>query len=158
MSAFRAAVAAVLAIACAAGSQSGGGPSGAALAFEPIADESTSGLSAPLREVVRSEARWALLWEQVYAGVTPRPPRPAVDFSRQMLIAVAAGTRPTGGFDVAVRAVSVRGDALQVEVLESCPAPGAMVSAALTQPVMIVRLDAVALAPAFKETKTPSCR
>jgi hypothetical protein len=158
MSASHAAVAAALAIACAAGSPSGGAQAGAALAFEPIADESTSGLGVPLREVVRDEARWALLWEQVYAAVTPRPPRPAVDFSRQMLIAVAAGTRPTGGFDIAVQAVSGRGNALQVEVLESCPAPGAMVSAGLTQPVMIVRLDAVALAPAFKETKTPSCR
>ena len=158
MSASHAVAAAFLAIACAAGSPSGGGQAGTSLAFEPIVDESASGLNEPLREVVRDEARWARLWEQVYAGVTPRPPRPPVDFSRQMLIAVAAGTRPTGGFDVAVRAVTARGNALEVEVFESCPPPGAMVSTALTQPVTVVRLDALALAPAFRETKETSCR
>jgi hypothetical protein len=158
MSAWHAVVTAVLAVACASGSPSGDTQAGTSLAFEPIVDESSSGLGEPLREVVRDEARWARLWEQVYAGVTPRPPRPPVDFSRQMLIAVAAGTRPTGGFDIAVRAVTVRGIALDVEILESCPPPDAMVSAALTHPVMVVRLDALALAPAFRETKTSSCR
>jgi hypothetical protein len=150
--------AAVLAIGCATGSPSGGGHAGAALSFEPLVVESASGLSEPRRELVRDEAAWARVWDLVYAGVTPRPAREAVDFSRQTLIVVAAGTRPTGGFAVAVRAVSARGDTLQVEVLESCPAPGAMVTAALTRPVTIVRLDAVASAAAFKETKTASCR
>jgi hypothetical protein len=139
-------------IACGAGDPSG------PLPFETFAHELQSGLSEPRREVVRDEAGWARLWEEVHAGVEPRPTLLAVDFSRQMLIVAATGTRPTGGFDVAIRAVSVRGGALEVEVRESCPAPGAMVSMGLTRPVVVALLDRVALPPTFRETKAPSCR
>ena len=144
--------------ACAAGGPADGGQSAAELAFEPVLDKSASGLTEPVREVVRDEDGWARLWEQVYAGVTPRPPRPAVDFSRHMLVAVATGTRPTGGFDVAIRMVAVRDAALEVGVFESCPEPGARVSMALTQPVLVVLLDKVPQPPMFRETKAPSCR
>jgi hypothetical protein len=146
---------AALAAACAAGGSTDGGQG---LAFETILDEAYSGLSEPLREVVRDEEAWARLWERVYAGVTPRPPRPAVDFSRHMLIAVATGTRPTGGFDVAVRAVAVRDAVLEVEVVSTCPGTGARVSMALTQPVEVVRLDKVAQTATFRETRAASCR
>lgn len=151
-------VAAALAAACAAGGPADGGQTHAEPAFETILDESTSSLTEPLREVVRDDARWARLWELVYSGVDPRPPRPPVDFSRHMLILVATGTRPTGGFDVAIRTVAVRGTELEVGVFESCPAPGARVSLALTRPVEIVRLDRLPQAPTFRETKAPSCR
>lgn len=150
--------AAALAVACATGGTAGGGQSAGELAFEPILEESASGLNEPLREVVRDAERWARLWEQVYSGVTPRPTRPAVDFSRHMLIAVATGTRRTGGFDVAVRSVAVRDTALEVVVLESCPAADARVTMALTRPVEVVRLDRLPQAPTFRETKAPSCR
>ncbi len=154
----RLALAAAALVAAGSGGCPADGEPSAELAFERILDESASGLTQPLREVIRDEERWARLWEQVYAGVTPVPPRPTVDFSRRMLIAVATGTRPTGGFDVAIRTVTLRDAALEVEIFESCPPPGASVITALTQPVEVVLLDKVSQPATFRETKAPSCR
>ena len=74
-----------------------------------------------------------------------------------MLIAVATGTRRSGGFGIAVRSVAVHENRLEVEVLETCPASGAMVSLTLTQPVEVVRLEKLPHTPLFRHIKSPSC-
>jgi hypothetical protein len=57
-----------------------------------------------------------------------------------------------------VRSVSAQGDRLEVVVLETCPPQGAMVTAALTQPVEVVRVARLSQAPNFKEQRDTSCR
>ena len=106
------------------------------IVFETILDEIYSGMDERLREVVRDQGAWVELWGQIHRGVSPRPPLPGVDFSRHMLIAAATGARKSGGFRIAARSVVVREDEFEVEVLETCPAAGAMVSMALTHPVV----------------------
>ncbi len=126
--------------------------------FETILAEAHSGLPERRREVIRDEASWAQLWAEIHAGSTPAPTPPPVDFARHMLIAVALGTRPSGGFGVRVRSVASRGERLEVTVVESCPEPGAMVSMALTQPVEVVRVTTRVPAPVFRETRAASCK
>lgn len=145
-------------VACSAGVPSGSGGAPAALPFEVVLDEGSSGLQERRREVVRDEAAWARLFAQIHEGVAPRPARPSVDFSRDMLVAVATGTRPSGGFDIQVQGVTRRGGSLEVTVLETCPAPGARVSLGLTQPVEVVRVPRAERDPTFQETRTASCR
>jgi hypothetical protein len=148
---------AVALAACAAGVPSGSGGTPAELSFETLLDEVSSGLHGRRRDVVRDEAAWARLWAQIHEGVTPQPSLPPVDFSRDMLIAVATGTRPSGGFDIKIESVARRGDRLEVVVHETCPAPGDRVSMGLTQPVEVVRVERVAQAPTFRETRASSC-
>jgi len=144
-------------IAAAAGTAHGQDETGPALPFETLLTEARSGLTEPRREVIRSERAWRELWARVFAGVNPTPTRPAVDFSREMLIVVALGERRSGGFGIAVQRVSPRADGLAIEVLESCPAPGAMVSMGLTQPLEVVRLERQPQAPIFLEARSPAC-
>jgi hypothetical protein len=144
-------------VACATGGSSGGAAP-AEIPFETVLDEASSGLHEARREAVRDEEAWARLWADTHESVTPQPPLPPVDFSRDMLIAVATGTRPTGGFDIKIRGVALRGERLEVVVHETCPAPGAAVTLALTQPVEIVRLELLPQAPTFQETRSGSCR
>ena len=75
-----------------------------------------------------------------------------------MLVVVASGTRPSGGFAIKVQGVATRGARLEVAVLETCPAPGAMVSMELTQPVEVVRVPRLAQTATFRETRASSCR
>jgi hypothetical protein len=75
-----------------------------------------------------------------------------------MLIAVATGTRPSGGFSIKVRRVATRGETLEVAVLETCPALGAMVSMGLSQPVEVVRAPRLAQPPTFRDERAASCR
>jgi len=144
-----------LAAACAAAGPSDGanGP----LTLQTLLSESYSGLAGPRREVVRDAASFTKLWAEIHAGRSPAPAPPAVDFAREMLVVAALGTRPSGGFSVAVTRVVARGEALDVTVLESCPAKDAMVTMALTQPVQVVRVARAAGTPAFHETRGPSC-
>jgi hypothetical protein len=150
--------AAALFAACAAAGPSGGGETSAEQPFETVVAQSHSGLEEPRREVIRDEASWARLWGEIQAGVTPRPPLPAVDFERHMLIAVALGTRRSGGFGIKVQGVASRGDTLEVSVLETCPAPGAMVIMALTQPLEVVRVPRLPQEPTFRETRAAACK
>lgn len=150
-------LAAALLVACAAG-MSGGSDAAVEQPFETVLAETHSGVVEPRREVIRDQASWVRLWAEIHAGVTPAPPLPAVDFAQHMLIAVALGTRPSGGFGVKVLSVVSRGERLEVSVAESCPAAGAMVTLALTQPVEVVRVSRLSQAPTFKETRGASCR
>ena len=125
--------------------------------FETVLAATRSGLDQPRREVIRDAASWARLWAEIHARESPAPPLPPVDFERQMLIAVALGTRASGGFGIRVTSVVVRGDRLEVAVEESCPAKGAMLTLSLTQPVEVVRVAKAARAPAFRESRAATC-
>jgi hypothetical protein len=127
------------------------------IAYETILDETHSGLDKTVSEVVHDEGRWRELWGQIHRGISPRPPPLPVDFSRHMLVAVASGTRRSGGFGIAVRSVAIHENELEVEVLETCPASGAMVSLGLTQPVAVVRLKKLPQTPLFRHIKSSSC-
>lgn len=141
--------------ACAAAGPGGGDDT---VQLDRIAAGVHSGLGERRREVVRDEAGWMRLWAQIHAGTGEIPPLPVVDFSGHMLIAVATGTRPSGGFALQVRGATARGSALEVEVHESCPEPGAMVSLGLTQPFEVVRTARLTQAVRFRDTRSPSCR
>jgi len=152
------ALVAVTLVACAAGGPGEESGNPVAVPFETLLDEAFSGLQEVRREVVRDEATWMRLWAQIHENVTPQPPLPPVDFSRDMLIAVATGTRPTGGFDIEIGSVALRADRLEVAVHETCPAPGDRVTQGQTHPVEVVRLVRLPQAPTFQETRSASCR
>lgn len=140
----------------------GTGPSGAEEttvqhAFETVLAQAHSGIAERRREVIHDEETWGRLWAEIHAGAVPAPPRPAVDFARDMLILVASGTRSSGGYSIKVRSVATRGGRLEVSVLETCPARGAMVTLALTQPVEVVRVPKLPLAPTFQDARADSC-
>lgn len=97
----------------------------------------SSGIRGARRLVIRDPATWAHFWSELGAGV-----RPEVNFSSDLVIAVAAGERSSGGHDIEVRQVSRSGDRLRIEVLETYPSEGCMTTAALTQPVDVVVVSA----------------
>jgi hypothetical protein len=150
--------AAALAAACAAGGPVSAPEEGMELPFEPVLQLNASGLVEPAHEVVRDEARWAEVWARINERVSPAPSPPPVDFTRSMLLIAAAGTRATGGYGIAIRSVRLRDGTLEVDVVESCPPPGAMVVMMLTSPVEVVRLERRAEQVVFRKVGEPSCR
>jgi hypothetical protein len=144
-------------LACASG-PSGSDGTDAAQAVESVFSAFHSGIREKRREVIRDASGWARLWSEIHANGTGAGQPPAVDFSRDMLIAAALGTRPSGGYAVKVRSVAARSDRLEVDVLETCPKPGAMVTAALTQPLEVVRVPRLPQTPTYKEERETSCR
>src|SRR6185312_4092260 len=111
---------------------------------------STSGITAPARVVIRDDASYAKFWSTLGDAGS----RPSVDFTRDIVIAAAAGQQTTGGRSIAIERVTRVGSGLAIEVTETAPPPGCQVTQALTQPVdMVVVAAADAQTWSFTDRK-----
>ena len=81
----------------------------AAASAEPvertIASGAMSGVMRPRQEVLKTADAWQKVWNEHTARVQPKPPLPAVDFHKEMVVAIFMGQRPTGGYSVEVTEV-----------------------------------------------------
>jgi hypothetical protein len=124
-----------------------------------LATTTQSRLEEKARVVVRDAAEWVRSQEllAVSAGAGPTPP--AVDFERDMVILVAMGRKPTGGYDIEVSQVT-RGDTLlSVTVTETAPGRSCMTTQAFTAPAVAVRVPRYVGQVRFTEVqRTRECR
>jgi hypothetical protein len=118
---------------------------------------SNSGISDRLRMVIRDREAWLDVWKRIHSpGPTHGPsstvpPLPEIDFSREMLIVVTSGARPTGGYGIIVDAAYERHDQFEIVVRTISPGKGCFVTQAVTQPVDIVRLPKTERSVVFRE-------
>ena len=110
-------------------------PADSVVPFTTIDRGTQSGIREPLHAVVRTLDDWAALWRRHGTGTPPR-----IDFAADMVVAVFAGARPTGGYTVEIIEVVLAERELRVGYRERTPPPGALVTQALTAPFHIVRL------------------
>jgi hypothetical protein len=96
-----------------------------------------TGIAESRRLVIRDANAWSQFWSELGVGE-----RPNVDFTRDVVVAVAAGQRSTGGFEIAVDRITQTDGELSVEVVERTPGPNCMTAASLTQPVDVVVVPA----------------
>jgi hypothetical protein len=108
--------------------------SSGSIAIRRIGQWSTSNLTAPTRVVIRDDTTYARFWSSLGDAGS----RPSVDFTRDLVIAVAAGQQATGGHSIAVERVTRVGPGLAVEVVETVPQQGCATTQALSQPVDVV--------------------
>jgi hypothetical protein len=137
--------------AAAAPSEQGYAPYGnnRTLDIRRIGQWTRTGIGESRRLVIRDANGWALFWSELGVGN-----RPVVDFNRDVVIAVAAGQRPTGGYEIVIDRVTQTDGQLTVEVVERTPGPNCMTTASLTQPVDVVVVPAAdAQSPSFLERK-----
>jgi hypothetical protein len=114
------------------------GNTGGDLELRRIGQWTNTGISESRRLVIRDANTWGRFWAELGVGE-----RPAIDFSQNLVVAVAAGQRSSGGYEIAVRRVSQANSDLTIEVEETAPGPNCMTTSALTQPVDVVVLPAV---------------
>lgn len=95
-----------------------------------------SGIDRPLQQIVRSADEWQALWTRHESN----QPLPVVDFSKEMVAAVALGTRPTGGWTIDVVGAEPRGDGLVIRYVVRGPQPGQVAPMVITSPFHFVRL------------------
>jgi hypothetical protein len=110
----------------------------------------------PTTRIVRSAAELSTVWTELYSPSSLQPPKPDVDFTRQMLIVISIGIRTDGRSSVATSAVTYSGDALSVEATESvkgpeCPATGVIVYP--TDLILLARRDGSVSLKVTKVTK-----
>jgi hypothetical protein len=110
-----------------------------------------TGYGEPTTLVLRDRAAWEGAWGRLHRG-GGAPAAPAVDFAREMVLVVALGERPSGGYDVAIDAVApdVAGGGATVRYTAREPGEGCMSTQALTSPAIAVRAARVAGAVRFE--------
>ena len=108
---------------------------------DSIAFAINSGVTAPETIVIRDAVAWSGLWARIYATVDPIPPLPEVDFTREMIVAAALGTRATGGYNVLLTQATEDANGIQIHVLETSPGANCFNTQALTQPIDLGRVD-----------------
>jgi hypothetical protein len=90
--------------------------------------------------VVRTEEEWAKLWNQH----APDHKRPAVDFSRQMVIGAFMGSRPTAGFSIDILSTIQANGVLTVRYREVFPPRSAITAQVITSPFDLVTVPTFA--------------
>jgi len=103
--------------------------------------------------LVRTDAEWTTLWRQH----RPDKPRPAIDFSKEMVVGLFMGSRPNAGFSTAVVSATAANGVLTVRYSDKAPAPGSISAQVLTFPyhlVAIPRADVKDLK--FEKTPPPA--
>jgi protease stability complex PrcB-like protein len=128
---------AIWSLVIAAALQAGGPPSAPMTTIEKGTD---SAVESARQAVARTDAEWATLW-QSHAWDRDRP---KVDFTRDMVIGVFMGTRPTAGFSVEIVGAHPDNGVLVVRYRETTPGRNTMTAQILTAPyhlVSIARFD-----------------
>ncbi len=64
-----------------------------------------------------------------------------IDFSKQMLVVISGGPRPTGGFGVEYKSAEVKDKKLVIHWVLKTPAKDAFVTQAFTHPMLVVLMD-----------------
>lgn len=126
-----------------AGCSSPDSSSGRKLSWRTLSRGLSSGLVEPGHYVIRDPTAYFKLWADHAAEVPRAALPPAVDFSREMVVAVALGRRPTGGYMIEIVDVVLRGRTVRVLVAERVPRPGVLQIQMGTQPYQFIALPAL---------------
>lgn len=117
-------------------------PTGSGVPFFTVDQGFYSGITSELTTVVRDEEAWLALWSKHTGMMLPATTLPpAVDFSRDMVIGIFAGQKPSGGFAININSITGSADGqISVDYSSAVPGAGCVVTMALTSPYQIVTL------------------
>ena len=104
------------------------------MSFTTIAKGDVSGQQTSKQVTVRTDAEWKALWK----GHAPTGQIPAVDFSKNMVVGIFLGSKPSAGHDVEIVGVRLQDQDLVVEYVQKQPARGTMAAQMLTEPYHLV--------------------
>ena len=102
--------------------------------FTTIAKGDSSEQQLAKQVTVRTAAEWKALWKDH----APTEKMPAVDFTKDMVVGIFLGTKPSAGHEVEIVGVRPEGKDLIVEYVQKQPAPGTMAAQILTEPFHLV--------------------
>ena len=117
-----------------------------------------SGITESQRLVIRDQAAWQQVWNDVYRFTFPAPALPEVDFTREMVVVAALGQKPTGGYSIFIDGATETANGVTINVRSVSPGANCAVTLALTNPVDIARVTRREAAVNFSETAaTQNC-
>src|SRR5262249_5076555 len=110
-----------------------------------------SGLREAKQEVVKSADAWEKLWKQHSTAAGQSEKIPTVDFSKEMVVVAALGTKRTGGYSIEIVGAEAKDKTLRISIKKTSPPPDAMTIQSLTAPFHFVAVPKSDLQPEFVE-------
>jgi hypothetical protein len=132
---------AVLAMLLAGCASMGGGGNGVV----PLSMGNYSNITQEQYNDVHNQADFDKLWQQAFGNLSGAPDKPAVDFSKDMVIAMFLGDQKHGGYIIRFTDFKVTGDTANVTVEVTIPGTNCRYPERASDPY------AIALAPAAKQ-------
>ena len=99
------------------------------------------GFQTQQRLVIRTQSAWEEVWNQLVAGRLVPPPRPAVDFTREIVVIAGTGLKPSTGYEISIQGATANRDEAVVQVRSTTPG-NCVVATVITSSVDIVRMPA----------------
>jgi len=87
--------------------------------------------------LVTDEASFRSVWSSNIGD----PPPSEIDFSKESVVFLFAGQRPTGGYSVEAKGVSISGEAVIVDAEVKSPPARAMVTQVITYPFAVIAVS-----------------
>ena len=94
----------------------------------------------PERVVVSTPREWSDLWRRMGTPESELDKTPAVDLSKERVVALFMGSQRTGGYAIAIARVESTDAATVVHVKTTKPGPGDVVTQAFTSPFYIAAI------------------
>ena len=104
------------------------------IAFTSVAKGDMSGQQIAKQVTVRTPAEWKALWKDHSATEK----MPAVDFTKNMVVGIFLGSKPSDGYDVEIVGVRTQDKDLIVEYVQKQPGRGTLAAQILTEPYHLV--------------------
>jgi hypothetical protein len=102
--------------------------------FTNIAKGDVSGEQMTKQVTVRTAAEWKALWKDH----APAEKMPNVDFTKNMVVGIFLGSKPSAGHEVEIVGVRPQEKDLVVEYVQKQPGRGTMAAQILTEPYHLV--------------------
>ena len=119
------------------------------IAMRTLAKGAFSGVREAKQEVIKGQAAWDKFLSAHQANAKSAPQIPAVDFAKEMVIAVTMGRKSSGGYSIEIIGVEAAANRLKISVKRNSPVPGAITITALTAPFHFVAVHRSDLRPEF---------
>jgi hypothetical protein len=139
------------------GGGGGGGqnpPPSGQITFRVLAQGWQSGINFPQNSVALNAAQYNSLWNthSTFPGPKgpPVPAAPFVDWSKEIVVAVFTGMKPSGAYVVNVLSVTPSGNGAVVNFEDVQPGPTCLTPSVITQPFIFIAMTRVAGPVTFK--------
>ncbi len=109
------------------------------LKFSEVDSGIDSGIDDKTEFVIRSDSEWKTFWTKHKSRQLPVPAAPKIDFKKDMVIAVIAGSKPSGGYGAKITSIEKTDKELLVDATLTKPRPGGISAQMMTQPFDIVK-------------------
>ncbi len=115
-----------------------------------------SGVGEAKNLVITTEAEWLRVFSEIAPHVFVGDYMPAIDFTKESVVAVFAGQKPNGGYGFGAYLSGLRqpGKSLTVHISENSPGPNCVTEQVLTTPYVLIKIPKTDQKIVFETTRS----